>query len=198
MNFEAAYSITPTIDGGYIFGGTATSSNADVSGGKGGYDFWVVKLNSTGVISWQKCLGGTANDVAMSIQTTTDNGYVVAGRSNSSNNDVTNPKGLDDFWVVRFVGTPAPAIGIPEMTGNDSQVSVYPNPGSGVFTISSAASPEGNQLKIMNAAGQIIYNAELSRAGFRADLSGVAKGLYLLQISDANGRVTGLKKLIVE
>jgi hypothetical protein len=197
MNFETANSISQTIDGGYIFGGYASSSNADVSGSKGGYDFWVVKLNSTGVISWQKCLGGSANDVAMSVQTTTDNGYVVAGRSISNNMDVTNAKGFDDFWVVRFVGSPTP-IGIRELEGNNSLISVYPNPGSGIFTLSSSASLEGSQLKIMNAAGQIVKASALSESGFSVDLSGTPKGMYLLQISDASGTVTGLKKLVVE
>jgi hypothetical protein len=197
IGLDGANSILTTSDGGYLFAGVASSNNADVSGNKGLFDFWVVKLNSTGVIGWQKCLGGTSNDVAMSVQPTLDNGYVVAGRSISNNMDITNAKGQDDFWVVRFVGTPTP-IGIREMEGNSSLISVYPNPGAGIFTISSSASLQGSQLKVMNAAGQIVHNVTLSESGFSIDLSGAAKGLYLLQISDASGTITGLKKLVVE
>lgn len=198
LGFDGANAIVQTNDGGYLFAGNASSNNADVSGNKGGYDFWVVKLSSTGVIGWQKCLGGSSADVAMSVQTTTDNGYVVAGRSISADNDVTGPKGQDDFWVVRFAGTPSAAIGIREMEGNNAQLSVYPNPGQGIFRLSSTASLQGSQLKIMNAAGQIVYSSPLSESGFSVDLSGTAKGIYLLQVSDASGAVSGLKKLIVE
>src|SRR5205085_9534261 len=56
---ERAYSVKPTSDGGYIvLGTTFGSSDGDVTGNHGHYDYWVVKLNSFGVVQWKKCLGG--------------------------------------------------------------------------------------------------------------------------------------------
>ncbi len=40
---------------------------------------WVVKLNDTGAIQWQKCLGGTGGDQANSIIQIPGGDYVVAG-----------------------------------------------------------------------------------------------------------------------
>ncbi len=99
---EWAYAIEVTSDGGYIAAGYAELNNGDVSGNHGGKDAWVVKLNSTGAIHWQKCLGGSGWDEAWAIKVTTDGGYIVAGRSNSTNGDVTGNHGGLDYWVVKL------------------------------------------------------------------------------------------------
>ncbi|MBI2967228.1 MAG: T9SS type A sorting domain-containing protein [Bacteroidetes bacterium] len=101
-NNDMAYSIQQTNDGGYIIGGVSNSSNGDVTGNRGNNDYWVVKLDSSGNISWQKSFGGSNNDMAYSIQQTNDGGYVVAGRSDSDNGDVTGNHGLSDYWVVKL------------------------------------------------------------------------------------------------
>ena len=57
-NTENAYDIKQTKDKGYIVAGTTNSNDGDVIGLHGATDGWVVKLNETGEIQWQKCLGG--------------------------------------------------------------------------------------------------------------------------------------------
>jgi hypothetical protein len=107
---DYAVSIQETIDGGYIFAGSTYGSiDGDVSGNHGNYDFWVVKLNNSGNLVWQKCLGGSNNDQSTSIQQTTDGGYVVAGFSDSNDGDVTGNHGnwgqyddKTDCWVVKL------------------------------------------------------------------------------------------------
>ena len=104
---EAPNSIQQTIDGAYIVAGASNSSaNGDVTGvNHGGNDYWIVKLDASGTILWNKLLGGNNNDLAKSIQQTTDNGYIVAGYSGSSaNGDVTgtNHGGLYDYWIVKL------------------------------------------------------------------------------------------------
>jgi hypothetical protein len=101
---DKAYSTQKTIDGGYIIAGTAASNNGDVTGNHGS-DFWIVKLDSSGNIQWQKAHGGTGSETAYSIQQTTDRGYIVAGTSFSNDSDVTGHHGLTnlgDYWVVKL------------------------------------------------------------------------------------------------
>ncbi|MFP5039881.1 T9SS type A sorting domain-containing protein [Parasediminibacterium sp. JCM 36343] len=101
-----AYSIQQAADGGYIVAGSAMSNDGDVSGNHGDYDYWVVKLDSTGILQWQKALGGTGNDGAYSIQPTTDGGYIVAGSTGSDDGDVTGNHSSDaDCWVVKLDST---------------------------------------------------------------------------------------------
>ena len=98
---DRPYSIQQTEDGGYIVAGSSSSNNGDVSGNHGNTDYWVVKLNTVGEITWQKSLGGSSLDIARSIRQTADGGYIVAGNSNSTDGDVTGNHGGADFWIVK-------------------------------------------------------------------------------------------------
>ena len=89
---DLARSVQQTGDGGYIVAGDSTSSaSGNVTGtNHGGNDYWIVRLDSTGNIVWQKLLGGSGDDIANSVQQTADGGYIVAGNSGSSaSGDVT-------------------------------------------------------------------------------------------------------------
>ena len=99
---DAARSIKQTDDGGYIVAGYTGSNNGDVSGNHGYNDFWILKLDSVGTVSWQKALGGTNPDEAKSIEQTRDGGYIVAGYTNSVNGDVLGNHGLRDVWIVKL------------------------------------------------------------------------------------------------
>lgn len=102
---DYARAILSASDGGYIMSGQSTSTNGDVTGNHGSADYWVVKLDTTGTIQWQKSIGGSSDDNAMSIQTTSDGGYIVAGNSQSTNGDVTVNHGSTDYWVVKLDAT---------------------------------------------------------------------------------------------
>ena len=100
--------IQQTIDGGYILSGYTYSNNGDVSGNHGAADYWIVKLNSSGSITWQKCFGGSDFELATSIKQTADGGYVVTGYANSANQDVfgIHRRGFYwDYWVVKLNST---------------------------------------------------------------------------------------------
>jgi hypothetical protein len=99
---DDASSIQQTNDGGYIIAGATGSNDGDVTGNHGDYDYWIVKLSSSGLIEWQKCLGGTHRDIAKSIQQTIDGGYIIAGSSGSNDGDVTGNHGGDDYWIVKL------------------------------------------------------------------------------------------------
>ncbi|MBK9246566.1 MAG: S8 family serine peptidase [Ignavibacteria bacterium] len=95
-------SVQQTNDGGYIVAGASSSSDGDVTGNHGGFDYWIVKLNSSGNIQWQNSLGGNGYDFASSIQQTSDGGYIVAGSSELNNGDITGNHGYTDYWVVKL------------------------------------------------------------------------------------------------
>jgi hypothetical protein len=99
---EIPQSILQTTDGGYIVAGFSRSNDGDVSGNHGSADCWVVKLTSIGAIEWQKSLGGSGYESAISIQQTNDGGYILAGNSNSNDGDVSGNHGNDDFWVAKL------------------------------------------------------------------------------------------------
>jgi len=106
--YEELYSIQQTFDGGYILGG---HSDSKISGDKTEVayqdDYWVVKLNSSGVIEWQNAIGGKNQDFLYSIQQTSDGGYILGGKSYSGTSvDKTEKKiGGYDYWVVKLSST---------------------------------------------------------------------------------------------
>ena len=103
-NLDHALSIIQTIDGGFIVAGGSRSNDGDVTGNNGFEDFWIVKLDSIGVIDWQKSLGGLDYEFAFSIYQTMDSGYIVAGFSNSNDGNVTDNHGGYDYWIVKLNG----------------------------------------------------------------------------------------------
>jgi len=101
--------ITQTSDGGYFLAGISESG---ISGDKtepsmGDFDYWVVKLNSTGVIEWQNTLGGSKDEYLRSAAQTSDGGYIVGGWSLSGiTGDKTEASlGSFDYWIIKLSNT---------------------------------------------------------------------------------------------
>jgi hypothetical protein len=99
---EQPYSIRQTSDGGYVVAGYTHSNNWDVSGNHGYYDAWLLKLNSDGDIQWQKCLGGSSWEDASDVEQTSDGGYILVGRSQSIDGDVSVNQGGLDYWIIKL------------------------------------------------------------------------------------------------
>ncbi len=108
---DNATSIKKVENGNYLVSGQTISNDSQITGFHGGLgffsDFWIIKINSTGKLLWQKTLGGVKEDVPFDIALSADGGYVIAGETGSVDGDVTNNHGQTDFWVVKLstVGT---------------------------------------------------------------------------------------------
>lgn len=108
---DKANSIKNTSDGGFIVAGYTSSNDGDVYVNHSNIssDFWVIKLSPSGDIQWQKCLGGSDDEVAMSVETSDDGGYLIGGYTYSNDGDVTgnhNTDGLEsDYWLVKLNAT---------------------------------------------------------------------------------------------
>ncbi|MDX2360851.1 MAG: T9SS type A sorting domain-containing protein [Crocinitomicaceae bacterium] len=99
---DLASEIKQTADGGYMVIGISGSTDGDVSGNLGANDYWIVKLDITGVVQWEKSLGGSLGDEAYSFQQSSDGGYIITGYSSSNDGDVTASNGLGDYWTVKI------------------------------------------------------------------------------------------------
>jgi hypothetical protein len=119
-----------TKDGGYMLGGSSSStlnndnfnSNGTNNGNenkgfdgkpdlarktekcRGNMDYWIVKLNNTGAVQWQKTYGGEYADVLRSMEQTTDGGYILGGYSNStrSGDKTETNTGIGDYWILKI------------------------------------------------------------------------------------------------
>lgn len=104
LDFESALNITA--DGGYIVGGYSSSKlTGDKSETRiGMYDFWLLKLDSAGIIEWQNTLGGIGADILTSVEEMPDHCYIIGGYSDSQiSGDKTDArKGYSDYWLVKL------------------------------------------------------------------------------------------------
>jgi PKD repeat protein len=84
--------------------------------------------------------------------------------------------------------------GIKEGLSLDKYINVYPNPTSGMLTITAnLPTQERVVMTITNALGQTITtisNGNLGQNSFSVDLSGQAAGMYMLTIQSAHDKVT--------
>ena len=103
--FDSAYSVKQTTDGGYIVVGHSDSSDGDISSNNGLDDIWLIKLDGSGNLEWEKSYGGSATEIAQSVQQTSDGGYVVSGWTESIDGDVTKNNGGADYWIIKLDST---------------------------------------------------------------------------------------------
>ena len=93
--------IVESKDGNYVVAGSASSNDGEVSGNHGGYDFWLVKIDTAGNFIWGQCYGGSNDEYAYSLCNTNDNGFALAGETLSDDGQITNAHGSYDYWIVK-------------------------------------------------------------------------------------------------
>jgi hypothetical protein len=95
-------SIQNTNDGGFIFAGYSESNNGDLTLNHGYSDYWIVKLNSSGDIEWQKSYGGSSIDLALTVDQTKDDHYIISGYTNSNDGDIVGYHDRYDYWIIKL------------------------------------------------------------------------------------------------
>jgi hypothetical protein len=92
-------------DGGVVIAGYTTSLEGTFFSSHGQEDFLVARFDEDLELVWWKAYGGSKRDVAQALTATRDGGFVLAGLTESSDGDVTDNKGLGDFWVISVSST---------------------------------------------------------------------------------------------
>ncbi len=95
-------------DGSYVVVGRTFSNDGDVSGNHDpdghNADIWLIKLDSAGLLQWQRCYGSFTPEEPARVVVTEDHGFIVAGTANfggNPNGDVSGCHGGKDGWVFR-------------------------------------------------------------------------------------------------
>lgn len=101
-NNDRSYDAHETADGGFLMTGTSESVDFDKIDPKGSYDYWAVRLTATGNLIWTKSFGGAEIDNSYASIIASDGNYIMVGDSRSTDQDVTDPRGNADAWLVKF------------------------------------------------------------------------------------------------
>ncbi len=89
-------------------------------------------------------------------------------------------------------------LGVNSLSARQSNISVYPNPSNGKFTIQWSALTDHSYLRIYNTASEQVISLNLSEKTNEVDLSKQGGGFYLYRVVDGSGQLIGTGKIVVE
>ena len=113
-------SLDVTEDGGFVLGGW---SDSPVSGNKtaahrGKKDYWVIRTDAQGEVLWEETYGGSEDDELVSIEQTSDGGYIIGGNS-SSGADGNKTKPETGWWIIKLAAEGAARLSAPAQSAAD-------------------------------------------------------------------------------
>ncbi len=189
---DMVHALQLTSDGGYVMAGYSVSDNGTVTNPLGGFDFWAVRTDASGLLQWQRNLGGSDDDISHAVLQTSDGGYLLAGLTNSEDQDVTNARGGEDFWAVKLQGG---SVGVDEQVTLNAQLILFPVPLNDAATlVLDLKQPSPVTLRVLDAVGRTVKVQDLGRqqAGEQRivlDMAGSPEGTYSLVIDLGSSRM---------
>ncbi len=189
--FDPGNSVQQTSDGGYIVAGFTNSFGA------GEDDVYLIKTNSSGDTLWTRTYGGIDQDQGISVQQTSDGGYIVAGITYSFG------AGFNDVYLIKTLGDGTVSVEDDRsvMPTGFALLQNYPNPFNPSTTIAFSL-PRATYvtLKIFNTLGQeaaTVLSQELAAGTYETkwEATGIGSGMYFYRLQTATFSET--KKLIL-
>lgn len=83
------------------------------------------------------------------------------------------------------------------ISGEESGISIYPNPSNGKFNINTNIK-NAIDIKIYTLEGSLIYHNLISKPNSAIDISKYSKGIYILNITNTKTNTVNTSKLIIE
>ncbi|MCB9193132.1 MAG: T9SS type A sorting domain-containing protein [Flavobacteriales bacterium] len=182
---EWTYSAEQVVDGGYVIAGRTDSNDGDVNGLNGGVDFWILRLDAVGSVLWQEPLGGTSDELAYAIRSTTDGGYLIAGGSSSVNGDVSGNHGNADMWVVRLG---MDDVGVAET--DRLEFSVVPNPAHELLQLILPSGWNWARVWLFDSVGRSVLDTQVAGATPLIRIGNLTPGIYSIRLIGSSGSLS--------
>ncbi len=142
---DQGMALTLTSDNNIVITGSTFSNNGDVTGHHGEEDMWLVLLSPAGDLLWQKPYGGSGSEYGHAVEVRPDGGFILAGRSNSTDGDASGNQGDLDAWVIRTDGLGELLWqGMYGGSGLDAASNILPMPNGGYTIIGDTRSNDGD------------------------------------------------------
>lgn len=192
-----------TYDGGYIITGESSSniSGEKTENSKGGYDYWIVKLDSTHNIKWDKTIGGNLDDYLTSIKQFRPGRFLIAGLSTSgiSGDKSIASRGGVDLWITKLaepirpykitsVNQESNISGYKESL-NTNLFLAYPNPAKEIIHVQTSVK---SIVTLTDQTGKILLTKTIEGTG-KINIANLPAGLYYLK----NNKTGEVQKIMI-
>jgi hypothetical protein len=162
------------------------------------YHAWIAiyNLNQQKKV-WEQCFCGSGEDIIRGlIYDTMQNALYVLESSTSPDGDFANYAlpNSGNMYLLKY--TPI-TTGIESIEPNSLQFSVFPNPANEYVNISTTGINGALNLKLMDLMGNVIAAYKFQQPEYQVPISGLAAGMYLISVSDNEGR-SGVRKFVKE
>lgn len=146
-----------------------------------------IVLTASGASSYVWSNGQVNASITLTPVVAAEHNYTVTGTDSNGCTASTSSKVTVDICT-----------GIKDNTVSDNDLYVYPNPGNGVFNISTTNTNRSLLISIYNATGQLIRQQDSSADGFSVDLGIEANGIYFMSVAENNSVLTRFKLVKVD
>ncbi len=196
--YDYINSIVQTKEGNFAFAGITFSTDGDLSDlhrdKSDSSDAWVGEFSPGWKLNWEKALGGTATDGFYSIARTSDNGFILNGKTESNNNDVAGNHGLSDIWNVKLS---KPVSRVESTNENAVFINPYPNPSATEIQMKINSVKPINQIQFYNLLGiQTFPSYHIDGLVVRVNISELPEGIYFLTVSFINSNIVQTGKFV--
>lgn len=117
------------------------------------------------------------------------------GRDNGRSDDksLVSTETIDELDDNNYMSTPFES-SIDKQSSTNTEITIFPNPNSGSFTISTTSGEDIQQVEIINLLGQVIYQESFQNSTI--NIPNGAKGTFFVRITTLTNTV--VKKIIVQ
>lgn len=189
----------------YTTGGFVDATDFDPGAGTailnnvgGFYNAFISKLDATGNYVWCSQIGNNSlgTCIGYGISVDASNNVLTCGQYDGPNDfdfgsaTVTlNHLGRLDAYVHKI----SQAVSAISEAKSMNEVSIYPNPNNGIFTIETSLVSNNNSIEVFNIFGQLVYRQKAIAASTLVDISNQASGVYFVKITSEGQHIATQK-----
>lgn len=207
LNWGKCFGGSQYEDGGRIFideegeltsFGITYSDDGDVQGiHSQNEDIWVFKIDTSGNLKWQQCIGGTGREsVSLGVKKVSNNSYVIAAKTFASfgtgdiNCNTTADTGYD-IWFFKVTDTTI----VSRNENKFHSLKIFPNPADNYLIIQSEENISGF-ITISNILGEKVIKEKYFEKELYLDINNAPPGIYIYTITDNQGNFSAGKLII--